>query len=65
MRLGFDYYTFAKDLAKNSKVDLFIVKDKINLAKYIKQNIQSNKIVIGMGAGSISSWMRDLPNLIK
>ncbi len=65
MRLGFDYYTFAKDLAKNSKVEMFIVKDKINLAKYIKQNIQSNKIVIGMGAGSISSWMRDLPNLIK
>jgi len=23
-----------------------------------------NKIVIGMGAGSISSWMRELPKLM-
>ena len=28
------------------------------------QNIYGQKIVIGMGAGSISSWMRDLPKLL-
>ncbi len=64
IKLGFNYYDFAKDLAKKSKVELFLVKDKENLAKFIKQNIQGEKIVIGMGAGSISNWIRDLPNLI-
>ena len=64
IKLGFNYYDFANDIAKNSKVELFLVKDKENLAKFIKQNIQGKKIVIGMGAGSISNWIRDLPNLI-
>ena len=64
MRLGFNYYSFAKEIAKNSNVELFLVKDKNNLAKFIKQNIYGDKIVIGMGAGSISNWIRDLPNLI-
>ena len=62
--LGFEYYNFAKELANNSRVELFLVKDKKNLATFVKQNIQGNKIVIGMGAGSISNWMRDLPNLL-
>ena len=64
MRLGFNYFSFAKEIAKNSNVELFLVKDKNNLAKFIKQNIYGDKIVIGMGAGSISNWIRDLPNLI-
>ena len=33
----------------------------IQLAKYVKQNVYGEKIVIGMGAGSISSWIRNLP----
>ena len=31
-----------------------------NLAKFIKQNIYGNTIVIGMGAGSISNWLKEL-----
>jgi len=64
MSLGFKYEDFAKELSKNSKVKLFIVKNENNLAKYIKKNIYGKKLVIGMGAGSISNWMRNLPNLI-
>ena len=64
IRLGFNYYNFAKNIAKNSKVKIFLVKDKLSLAKFIKQNIYGKKIVIGMGAGSISNWIKDLPNLI-
>jgi len=64
IKLGFNYYNFAKNIAKNSKVKIFLVKDQINLAKFIKQNIYGKKIVIGMGAGSISNWIKDLPNLI-
>ena len=64
IRLGFNYYNFAKNIAKNSKVKIFLVEDQFSLAKFIKQNIYGKKIVIGMGAGSISNWIKDLPNLI-
>ena len=64
IKLGFNYNNFAKDIIKDSKVELFLVNDQFQLAKFIKSNIYGKKIVIGMGAGSISSWMRELPKLI-
>ena len=65
MKLGFEYLKFAKEIIKNSKVKLFLVKDNLQLAKFIKKNIYGKKIVIGMGAGTISNWMRKLPELMK
>ena len=64
IKLGFSYSSFAKEIIKKSKVKLFLVKDKYQLAKYIKQTIYGKKIVIGMGAGTISSWMKELRKLI-
>jgi len=64
IKLGFSYNNFAKEIIKNSKVKLFLVKDKYQLAKFIKQTIYGKKIVVGMGAGTISSWMKELPKLI-
>ena len=64
IKLGFKYVDFAKDIIKNSKVKLFLVDDQYQLAKFIKSNIHGKKIVIGMGAGTISAWMRELPKLI-
>ena len=54
----------AKEIIKNSNVKLFMVNDQYQLAKFIKNNIYGKKIVVGMGAGTISSWMRELPKLI-
>ncbi len=65
IKLGFDYNNFAKDIIRNSKVKLFMIQDQYQLAKFIKNNIYGKKIVIGMGAGTISAWMRELPKLIK
>ena len=42
-----------------------MVDNKIQLAKFIKNNIYGKKIVIGMGAGTITNWIRDLPKYIK
>ena len=64
IKLGFHYNDFAKEIIKNSKVKLFMIKNNIELAKFLKQNIYGNKIVIGMGAGSISNWMKKLPELM-
>ena len=65
IKLGFSYLKFAKEIIKNSKVRLFLIKDDLQLAKFIKKNIYGKKIVIGMGAGTISNWMRKLPELMK
>ena len=65
IKLGFSYLKFAKEIIKNSKVRLFLIKDNIQLAKFVKKNIYGKKIVIGMGAGTISNWMRELPKLMK
>jgi len=64
MKLGFDYNDFAREIIKKSKVKLFLINDQYQLAKFIKNNIYGKKIVIGMGAGTISNWMKELPKLI-
>mgnify|MGYP001449943707 CR=1 FL=1 len=64
IKLGFNYLNFAKEIIKNSGVKMFLINDNYKLAKFIKKNIYGKKIVIGMGAGSISSWMRKIPELI-
>ena len=65
LKLGFNYLNFAKTIIKNSKVNVFLIKNENQLARYVKQNIYGKKIVIGMGAGSISAWMKNLPKLIQ
>ncbi len=62
--LGFNYNDFAREIIKNSKVKLFLIENNIQLAKFVKKNMYGKKIVIGMGAGSISNWMRKLPELM-
>ena len=56
---------FAKKIIKNSKVKLILIENNLDLIRYVKQNTYGQKIVIGMGAGSISNWIRSLPEYIK
>ena len=65
IKLDFSYLNFAKEIIKNSKVKLFLIDNKFQLAKYIKNHVHGKKIIIGMGAGTISAWMRELPKLLK
>ncbi len=62
--LGFSYNSFARLIIKNSKVKLIKIKNENELQKFLKQTAYGNKIYIGMGAGSISNWMRNLKNNI-
>ena len=64
LKLGFKHLDFARTISKNSRVNVFLIKNENQLARYVKQNIYGEKIVIGMGAGSISNWIRNLSNLI-
>ncbi len=64
IKLGFSYNSFARLIIKNSKVKLIHVKNEQQLKKLLKQTAFGEKIYIGMGAGSISNWMRNLKNNI-
>jgi len=64
IKLGFNYLNFAKEIAERSQVKVYLVKDQYQLSKFVKQYIYGSKIVIGMGAGSISNWMKELPKLL-
>ncbi len=56
----FDLIKFGKLISLNSKVDVIVIKDEKDFKNFFKKNIITNEIVIGMGAGSISNWMRNL-----
>ena len=51
---------FAKLISKNSKVQVIMVKDKVILKNFFIKNLISDELVICMGAGSISNWLREM-----
>ena len=57
---SFSLFNFAKLISKNSRTQTILVKNKKELSNYFKKNLVSDEIIIGMGAGSISQWMREL-----
>ncbi len=57
---SFKQISFAKSIAKLSKSQVILIKDELELIKYLNKNLIKNEIVIGMGAGSISKWMHNL-----
>ena len=60
MNKKFDILKFAKMISVNSDVNVIVIKDEENLKNFFKKNLINNEIIIGMGAGSISHWMRNL-----
>jgi UDP-N-acetylmuramate--alanine ligase len=60
----FDLIKFGNLIAKNSKTQVIIVKNELELCKYFKKNLISDEIIIGMGAGAISKWMMGLKNYL-
>jgi len=65
INLKFNYKKFAREIIKNSRVKLFLIKGEKELYRFVNQTVYGNKVVIGMGAGSISSWMRNLKDKIN
>ena len=60
----FNLIQFANLISKNSKTQTIIVKNQKELAIYLKRNLTSNEIIIGMGAGIISKWMVELKSIL-
>ena len=51
---------FAKLIAKNSDIQVILIKDQEDLNKFFKKNLLEDELIIGMGAGSITKWMREI-----
>ena len=49
-------------ISKKSDTQVIIVKNQTELSNYLKKNLISDEIIIGMGAGSITKWMSGLQN---
>ena len=58
----FDYHSFGKLIAKKSHVRVIILKSENDLLNYFKKNLFDNELVVCMGAGSISTWIRNISN---
>ena len=51
---------FAKLISQNSDVQVIMVKNEKELKKYFIKNLLNKEIVVCMGAGSISKWIREM-----
>ena len=58
--LNYNEIKFAKLISRMSKTQVIIAKNQIDLSKYFGKNLIDNELIIGMGAGLISKWMRQL-----
>ena len=63
-KLNFNLLNFSKLISKNSKTQVIIIKDKVDLFNYFKKNLISDEITVGMGAGLISKWMKELKTVL-
>ncbi len=62
--LSYNQDSLAKLISQNSKTQVVIIKNQLDVKKYLNKCLVGNEIVIGMGAGSISKWMRELKGKI-
>ena len=56
----FNQLNFARLISKMSQTQVISIKNQNELEKYFKKNLKKNELIIGMGAGLISKWMRGL-----
>ena len=60
----FNLIQFSKLISRNSKTQVIMIQDYKDIENYFKKNLISNEIIIGMGAGSISKYMRELKTIL-
>ena len=48
-----------------SKTEVIQIDNKNQIEMYLKKNLLRNEIIIAMGAGSISGWIRDISSRLK
>ena len=65
IRYNFNQNKFSEQISNKSKVQVVNIKNKNELKYYFKKNLLDSEMVICMGAGSISNWIREIGNELK
>ena len=55
----------SKLISKKSKTQVINIKNQDELKNFIKKNLIDDEMVICMGAGSISNWIKNIGNELK
>ena len=64
-KYNFKQDNFSKLISKKSKIQVVNISDQRDLKNYFKKNLLDNEVVICMGAGSITNWIREIGNDLK
>ena len=65
LKYNFDQNKFSQLISKKSKIQVINIKNQNDLRNYFQKNLLQNELVICMGAGSISNWIREIANKLK
>ena len=65
LKYNFNQENFSKLISNKSEVQLVNIKNQKDLKNYLKKNLFNDEIVICMGAGSISNWIREIGKELK
>ena len=65
IKYNFNQSTFSKLISQKSKIQVVNIKSQKELKNYFKKNLLDNEMVICMGAGSISNWIREIGDDLK
>ena len=64
-RYNFNQNNFSQLISKKSKVQVINIKNQEDLKNYFKKNLFDNEMIICMGAGNISNWIREISKELK
>ena len=65
LKYKFDQNDFSQLISKKSKTQVINIKNQRDLKNYFRMNLLDNEMVICMGAGSISNWIREIGEELK
>ena len=65
VKYKFNQNSFSQLISKKSNIQVININNQADLKNYLKKNLTSNEIVISMGAGSISNWIREISSEFK
>ena len=60
IKYNFNQQHFSKLISNKSKVQVVNINNQTDLKNYFNKNLIENEMVICMGAGSISNWIREI-----
>ena len=62
---NFNQDNFSKLISKKSKIQVINIKNQKELKNYFKKNLLEDEMIICMGAGSISNWIKEIGDDLK